>query len=135
MYYCKNCGGEFETPDKTYEKHGLDTPPYEVVFICPYCSSSNFKEKISTHCRCCGARLKKNDKEYCSNVCRKKGEKLWEKERLKLNLQRESPINKIIKELKSYNEQNGTDYSYGQYVSLLNSERRKKKCVKKKSNT
>lgn len=134
MYYCKNCGGEFESPEKTYEKHGLSSPPFEPLYICPYCSSTEFREKTATHCRCCGAKLKKGDTEYCSISCRKKGEKLWERERLRLNLQQESPINKIIKELQGYNKLNGTNYSYGQYVSLMNCKRSNKKCAKKKSN-
>ena len=135
MYYCTDCGGEFVSPQKTYEKHGLTSPPYEVLYTCPFCGSLEFVKKQHTHCRCCGAKLKSNATEYCSDACRNKGEKLWLKQKLRQDSEYENPINKIIRELKSYNKHNGTDYSYGQYVSKIYCKGGKKKCLKKKRNT
>lgn len=37
MYLCLNCNGLFEDPEITYETHGLEIPPYEKIFMCPYC--------------------------------------------------------------------------------------------------
>ncbi len=42
MYRCHNCGKEFTTPNSYLEQHGLDTPPYEAVPICPHCASADF---------------------------------------------------------------------------------------------
>lgn len=37
MFLCLECGGLFEDPKKYQETHGLDSPPYETWFGCPYC--------------------------------------------------------------------------------------------------
>lgn len=37
MYKCNNCRETFYQPILVYEKHGLDTPPYEPIWVCPYC--------------------------------------------------------------------------------------------------
>ena len=37
MFRCIDCGKTFRTPKTRYEKHGLDTPPYEEWDCCPYC--------------------------------------------------------------------------------------------------
>ena len=37
MFICLNCGELFEEPISWYERHGLDTPPYEELSGCPYC--------------------------------------------------------------------------------------------------
>lgn len=136
MYYCPDCGYEFETPEKLYETHGLPSPPYEVILHCPECRSTAFYEKNSTHCRCCGARLSKETKEYCSDSCRNKGEKLWLAQQRKRKLASTGAIGKIIKDINEYNRKNHTDYSYGQYVALIETKRRAtKKCKRKKRNT
>lgn len=44
MFQCSECEREFEEPKKYVEKHGLDTPPYEEYFGCPYCGGY-FEEK------------------------------------------------------------------------------------------
>ncbi len=134
MYYCKSCGRKFNTPQKSYETHGLSNPPYEKISICPFCNSTDFIEVAHTHCRCCGALLIKSQSEYCSSSCKTKGEKLWQQQFEKLKTEHNSPINIILRELKEYNLKNGTDYSYGQYVSLIFMKRRNSKCSKKKSN-
>lgn len=134
MYYCKACGGKFETPQKIYETHGFFTPPYEEIYICPFCNSTAFKKITHTHCRCCGARLIDTSKEYCSESCKNKGERLWKKQIEKFKSQLDSPINRIIREMDEFNKTNDTNYSYGQFVALKFIERKTHKCTKKKSN-
>ncbi len=134
MYYCKTCGGNFEAPQKNYETHSLSSPPYEKIYSCPFCNSTDYKEVTQTHCRCCGALLIKSQNEYCSTSCKSKGEKLWKRQVERFKAEYDSPINIILREIKEYNLKNGTAYSYGQYVSLKFSQRRNEKCTKKKSN-
>ena len=80
MYVCKKCGFEFRTAKTAYQNHGLLNPPYEEIFVCPNCESTAFEEKRVTHCRCCGAKLLNNEKEYCSEKCEKLGVALRKKE-------------------------------------------------------
>ncbi len=134
MYYCSNCAREFLEPQRVYETHSLPCPPYEERLVCPFCQSLNFNEKISQHCRCCGVKLKENEREYCSEKCLFIGEKLWAKQRKRLKIAYECSINQKIREIESYNKSHKTNYSYGQYVALIEG-RRKKKCVKKRKNT
>lgn len=137
MYYCKNCGKEFEKPEKTYETHHLSNPPFELLYVCPTCKSSNFYEKSSTHCRCCGSRLPSGVSEYCSHSCKIKGEKMWRRELKKRQADLKDPLKMIVKECNIYNNSHGTRYSYGQYVALIRPKLLKegKKCVKRKKNT
>lgn len=44
MYICESCEGEFEEAETVIETHGLDTPPYEKIAVCPYCGADDFKE-------------------------------------------------------------------------------------------
>lgn len=136
MYYCKNCGAEFLEPEKTYETHIFTDTPFELLYICPSCKSGNFHEKNLTHCRCCGGRLPTGQNEYCSDNCRSKGEKLWKKELKRRRNQLTDPLNMIVRECKNYNEENGTRYSYGQYVALIRPKILKEntRCVKKRKN-
>jgi DNA-directed RNA polymerase subunit RPC12/RpoP len=46
LYRCLECGHEFEEPRKITETHGLDTPPYEILYVCPECQSHGFKCKL-----------------------------------------------------------------------------------------
>lgn len=133
MYYCPDCGYEFEEPEKIYETHGFNTPPYEKLTVCPMCKATSFYEKVNTHCRCCGAKLKKGGK-YCSASCQEKGERLWQKERIRRRIRQSDPLNEIIREIESYNKINKTDYSYGKYVAIVKSKEKavKSKCVKKR---
>ena len=46
MYKCVSCGailaeGEFEFVTET---HGLSSPPYESIAVCPYCGSDDHEE-------------------------------------------------------------------------------------------
>lgn len=40
MYTCCDCGETFEEPREYVETHGLDGPPYERYYGCPYCGGS-----------------------------------------------------------------------------------------------
>ena len=46
MYICNICGNVFaeDEVEIVIEKHGLDTPPYEKIAVCPYCRSNDFEE-------------------------------------------------------------------------------------------
>jgi len=136
MYYCKNCGHDFCEPQKIYETHIFTDTPFELIYICPNCKSGNFREKNLTHCRCCGSRLSPNAVEYCSDSCRNRGEKLWQKEFKKRRESLLDPLNTVVRECNIYNLENGTKYSYGQFVALIRPKllKEQKKCVKQKKN-
>ncbi len=136
MYYCKNCGREFEEPEKSYETHIFTDTPFELFYVCPTCKSQNFREKNVTHCRCCGGKLTKGQEEYCSEACRNKGEKLWRRELKRRRNAMKNPLNLIVMECNEYNKQNNTRYSYGQYVAIIRPKLLKEKaqCAKKRKN-
>ena len=119
MYYCSDCGCEFETAAVLTETHGFTSPPFEERRGCPLCGSGNIKEKAVSYCRCCGARLGNTEKEYCSPSCRKRGEEMRRREIKKKKLIFSSPLFETVREVDEYNRNNGTDYSYGQYVTLI----------------
>lgn len=119
MYYCPDCGYEFKVALRYTETHNLDYPPFEDVFVCPNCKGRNYYEKIETHCRCCGARLSENLKEYCSESCYMKGMKMWNKEKARRKINEKSPLTELTREVKNFNRKNNTEYSYGQYVALV----------------
>lgn len=134
MYFCHDCLREFDEPKEIEESHG-QTPPYsEKHFVCPFCYSHYFTSKINSHCKCCGSKLLKGQVDYCGEECAKRGKILWEKQMHYKRIHLINPLNIIIRELQNYNKTNGTNYSYGQYVSILENERRKKKCAKKRKN-
>lgn len=132
MYYCNECGKEFETPLKIIEEHRFSSPPYEVFFVCPNCKSTSIYERDLTHCQCCGAKLKEGQKKYCGKSCEEKGEKLWEIQLKLRKLNKENSINKIILELNKHNKENDLNLSYGQYVSILYLKKEKRKIEKRK---
>ncbi|MEE1240092.1 MAG: hypothetical protein UHO61_09255 [Acutalibacteraceae bacterium] len=119
MYYCLNCGFEFENAEIFTETHGLTFPPFEERLCCPFCASGNIKTKDISYCRCCGARLGHSEKEYCSPSCRKRGEEMRRREIKKKKLIFSSSLFKTVREVDEYNKNNHTDYSYGQYVTLV----------------
>lgn len=137
MYYCKNCGLDFEEPKKTYETHQFSDVPFELLYICPNCKSSNFREKVMTHCRCCGGRLPKGCDEYCCDSCRTKGEKMWQREVRLRHKALKDPLKMIVRECILYNKEHQTNYSYGQYVALVRPKvlKEAKKCATKRKNT
>ena len=117
MYGCQDCKKEFEYVEVVFERHGLSTPPFERVKLCPFCHSANFSEIRVNHCGYCGSKLREEG-EYCSSLCRKKGMELRKKEERKREFLKNSLIAKAIAEVEEYNRANGTNYSYGQYYSL-----------------
>lgn len=126
MFVCNDCKGEFETAETFKEMHGFNSPPYETVSCCPYCKSTDIRQKNTEHCRCCGAHLKEGVQEYCSERCRIRGEELWRKERQRRDEQYQNPLSKIIRELEHYNAEHGTKLSYGEYVALIRPKRSKR---------
>ena len=51
MYLCADCGEIFDTPKIYIEKHGLEYPPYETWYGCPYCSGAYVE---TLRCDVCG---------------------------------------------------------------------------------
>ncbi len=126
MYICLECRYEFENPVKLQENHRFVAPPFETVCVCPKCKTTNYKKSKSDFCRCCGAKLKENQHDYCSDSCKKRGEKLWQKELKRKKLLEDNPLYQIIRENEAYNKQHGENLSYGQFMALKNSQKRKK---------
>lgn len=120
MYYCKDCGYEFDNPLTTTEKHGLDAPPFEELSSCPLCHSFNFYERTPSHCRCCGAKLKAHsESNYCSDACLKKGMELAAREHWRLKYLKQSPLHETVRLCEKYNKENHTKLSYGQFVAFV----------------
>lgn len=129
MYYCTECGCEFEAAKSYTETHSLCSPPYEERRCCPFCGGSSIHVKAVSYCRCCGAKLGSEEKEYCSPSCRKRGETMRRRELNRKRLIYSSPLFQTVREVDEYNKRNHTDYSYGQYVTLIKPQlnRRRKK--------
>lgn len=118
MFYCRDCGHNFDKPDKIFENHKLNSPPFEKMYICPNCKSSNIKEKAVRYCRYCGKTLKKDVGNYCNEACRTAGEKLWNKQLCREAKEYSSELNLIVRETEKYNKTHITKLSYGQYVAF-----------------
>ncbi len=132
MYHCLSCESGFKTPILLYEKHNLKDPPYERIYVCPICKSTDYEKMYSSHCHCCGAKLTNGKKDYCSDTCKIKGEKLWLKEFKRKKLLYDSDLYSIVRETEAYNKNHNTKYSYGQYVALIKSKKKVKKSAKRK---
>ena len=117
MFICNDCGCEFEKPDFLTEKHGLDSPPYEKICVCPKCQNTNYK-KIAQYCKCCGAKLSLSQKDFCSEACRTKSQKLRMSEQKRLKLIQDSFVYHTVREVEEYNRKHKTRLSYGQFVAL-----------------
>lgn len=135
MYFCLNCGQNFERPEKVIEKHNLDSAPYEEYKVCPCCKSQEFNLVIPSHCKCCGRKLLKNQKEFCSETCREINAILRRSEKRRRNLDYNSDINIVLREVESFNKLHKTRLSYGKYVSAEQIRKEKEKCKKKTKNT
>jgi hypothetical protein len=61
MYICLNCGFVFERPGKWLQKHGLQTPPYEMLLCCPICGGDF---DLAQDCAVCG---KKAAQDLCED--------------------------------------------------------------------
>lgn len=44
MYYCFNCGIEFEEPINLINNHGFNYPPFEHIMGCPNCRSDDIEK-------------------------------------------------------------------------------------------
>lgn len=69
MFVCTDCFAIFDEPKKFEEQHGLDSPPYEITYGCPYCGG-NYQEAI--YCDNCGevitnsyVEIDDDNKRYC----------------------------------------------------------------------
>ena len=53
MVKCENCKRVFENEDaiEITETHGMETPPYEKFYVCPYCHG---QFETANKCRVCG---------------------------------------------------------------------------------
>jgi len=75
MYICEECGMFFEEPKVIFETHGLDTPPYEKLSVCPYCNENDIKESAEVECSRCGTLMPEDyayiddDLNYLCDVC------------------------------------------------------------------
>ena len=47
MLRCNNCGYEFEIAIDFIDKHGFDSPPYEMWRLCPACKSEFIEESYT----------------------------------------------------------------------------------------
>ena len=119
MYHCKDCNRKFDKPKKYVETHGQTSPPFEVFFLCPFCNSTNFKKIEIGYCKCCGRRLNNPTDFYCCEGCRLNAIKLNKQEALRKQALKENPLNILIKEVEQYNATHKTNYSYGQYVTII----------------
>jgi len=69
-YVCVECGCQFDQPKRCVEKHGLDTPPYEIYDCCPECGGT-YIDVI--YCDSCGDPIVgdyivlKSGEQYCDN--------------------------------------------------------------------
>ena len=116
MYCCQDCGVEFIYVEVVFEKHNLDSPPYERVKRCPRCHSTNYKEKEESFCGYCGRRIM-NGKEFCGEFCRNSAvaeQKRAEERKIKYET---SPVILALKEVEEYNHIHKTKYSYGEYFA------------------
>lgn len=58
MTLCLDCGAVFEQAREAVERHGLDSPPYEHIFVCPRCGSTDLRETY--RCDLCGEWITEN---------------------------------------------------------------------------
>ncbi|MBO5199898.1 MAG: hypothetical protein J6B93_01330 [Clostridia bacterium] len=117
MYRCLDCKGEFSFVKIDFERHGLDTPPFERRSLCPYCESDNIIYDTEPHCRYCGSRLREK-KDYCSAHCRRRDYICRQMDEKRRKYLADSPLTAAIKEVESYNKEHGTRLTYGQYFAL-----------------
>lgn len=80
-------------------------------FICEGCGIDFFS--AAKHAKWCPKCREENQRIY-----RKQRYENKKKQKARLNLENKSII-EILREIKKYNEQNGTYLSYGQYVSMV----------------
>lgn len=117
MYHCTDCKSFFNTPLKRNRGDCAFGKDCGSSLLCPFCKSANIKVYEPQYCRCCGRRLKKGERLYCSRACMKNGERLYNEQRQNKIRIKNSPIYVLVRKLKEYNEQHKTNLSYGQFVA------------------
>lgn len=65
MWVCRDCGNVFRDCKVDWESHGLDTPPYEKINLCPNCLSSEIS--FAHKCECCGEYSSRVYVSYCDD--------------------------------------------------------------------
>ncbi len=120
MYRCQDCEKTFRYVEVVFEKHDLNSPPYERIKRCPFCKSQSFISYRELYCGCCGAPTA-DGKEYCNDSCRRVGEAMKEAEKKKAQLIRNFDVSRAIKEVEEYNRLHKTKLSYGRYFYLKES--------------
>lgn len=67
MLVCLECHAIFEEAEQWVERHGLDTPPYEVTYGCPYCGGAYVEAYKCDNCDewITGDYIKINCDRYC----------------------------------------------------------------------
>ncbi len=120
MYRCQDCEKSFRYVEVVFEKHDLNSPPYERIKRCPFCKSLNYRSYRECYCGCCGAPTE-DGREYCNDSCKRVGEALKEAEKKKQQFIRNFDVSRAIKEVDEYNRRNKTKYSYGQYFNMKES--------------
>lgn len=125
MYRCQDCDYQFLYADSLVDRHNLENPPFEKIAVCPNCKGRNFSEIKKHYCKYCGRSLKKDVTEYCSDYCRKKGEKMWQEQAVRKNLYNQNSLVSITRELEEYNKKHKTNYTYGTFVSKVLSKKQK----------
>ncbi len=68
MFICDNCLKVFEVCKVSYERHGLDTPPYEKILRCPFCLACN--PHFAYRCTKCGEYTQRVFDGYCGECAR-----------------------------------------------------------------
>ncbi len=119
MYYCKDCEYEFLSAESRTERHRLDCEPFEKIWVCPRCKSSNIEKVRVKHCKYCGRRLADNKREYCNGYCKEKGQFLWEQQAKRKRKYEKSSLVGIVREIEKYNQTHKTKITYGKYVALI----------------
>lgn len=119
MYFCTDCKKKFLKTKIVFQEHDTKEYKYEKIAVCPFCGGQGIGVITVRHCRSCGARLAPDNPDvYCNLACKKRGEKMWQKEYSRKLKSLTDPIVSMVKEICEYNKKNKTNLSYGQYVAL-----------------
>lgn len=123
MFYCDECSKEFPVLKIIYDHHGEPAAKPERLRVCPFCNSMNFTKVPDLFCHCCGAKIKSG--EYCCKSCETKGKKLRAEEEKRKHERHISTLFLALGEVESYNKENNTNLSYGEYFSRIKNEQRR----------
>ena len=116
MYYCTDCKIHIENPKAVKRKTASGE---KIKLLCPVCLNELIVS-APEYCRYCGVKLNsQNEDGYCSDECKRAGKRLWTRELRRRQKIKDDPIARILRMLTSYNRENNTKYSYGQFVALV----------------